>query len=286
MRQALSRPGNDESDIADLKRQAVSALDAGAFDEATLLLNVIRAKEREISERRRRAAEEGRADWLTGLQSEAETCALLARVALAQRDAAVANAQFEEGLRVLAPADARTRWLYAAQGAAALYDLGARAGLNEALAAATRLNRLALADAPRERVPFDWAATQNNLGVALWTLGQRESGTACLEEAVIAHRDALTERTRERVPLDWATTQNNLGTALSRLGERESGSARLEEAVTAHRNALTERTRERVPLDWATTQNNLGVALWTTMRTPARRRRLTKPSTRPGCMAG
>ena len=100
----------------------------------------------------------------------------------------------------------------------------------------------------RERVPLDWAMTQNNLGNALWRLGERESGTARLEEAVAAYREALQEYTRERVPLDWATTQNNLGNALWRLGERESGTARLEEAVAAYREALKEYTRERVPL--------------------------------------
>jgi hypothetical protein len=35
---------------------------------------------------------------------------------------------------------------------------------------------------PRERVPLDWAMTQNRLGIALWRLGERESGTARLEE--------------------------------------------------------------------------------------------------------
>ena len=115
----------------------------------------------------------------------------------------------------------------------------------------------------RERVPLDWATTQNNLGNALSRLGERESGTAQLEEAVAAYRAALEEKTRERVPLDWAATQNNLGNALSTLGERESGTARLEEAVAAYRAALEEWTRERVPLDWAGTQNNLGNALWT-----------------------
>ena len=75
----------------------------------------------------------------------------------------------------------------------------------------------------RERVPLDWATTQNNLGNALQALGERESGMARLEEAVVAYREALKERTRERVPLDWATTQNNLGNALAMLGERESG---------------------------------------------------------------
>ena len=114
---------------------------------------------------------------------------------------------------------------------------------------------------PRERVPVDWAMTQNNLANALLTLGQRESGTAKLEEAVAAYREALKERTRERVPLAWAMTQNNLANAFLTLGERESGTAKLEEAVAASREALKENTRERVPLAWATSLGSLGVTL-------------------------
>jgi tetratricopeptide (TPR) repeat protein len=144
----------------------------------------------------------------------------------------------------------------------ALQRLGERevgtARLEEAVAA----YRDALKERTRERVPLQWAMTQNNLGSALSTLGEREAGTARLEEAVDAFRDALKERTRERVPLQ-AMTQNNLGNALRTLGEREVGTARLEEAVAAYRDALKERTRERVPLDWAMTQNNLGTALQT-----------------------
>ena len=117
------------------------------------------------------------------------------------------------------------------------------------------------AGAHAERVPLDWAATQNNLGAALQRLGEREAGTERLEEAVAAYRAALLEYTQERVPLDWATIQNNLGAALRALGEREADTGRLEEAVAAYRAALLERTRERVPLDWAATQNNLGNVL-------------------------
>jgi hypothetical protein len=80
--------------------------------------------------------------------------------------------------------------------------------------------RDALLERTRERVPLQWATTQNNLGNALWRLGARESGTARLEEAVTASRDALLERTRERVPLQWATTQNNLKIALRLIEER------------------------------------------------------------------
>ncbi len=145
----------------------------------------------------------------------------------------------------------------------ALVTLGERESGTARLDEAVSAYRAALTERTRDRVPFDWAATQNNLGNALRTLGERESGTARLDEAVSAFRAALTEYTRDRVPLDWAGTQNNLGNALLRLGERESGTARLEEAVSAYRAALTEYTQERVPLDWAMTQNNLGLALRT-----------------------
>ncbi|MEX0284073.1 MAG: tetratricopeptide repeat protein [Paracoccaceae bacterium] len=141
----------------------------------------------------------------------------------------------------------------------ALWTLGQRESGTARLEQAVTAFRATLEEWTRDRVPLDWAGTQNNLGNALESLGERESGTARLEQAVTAYRAALQEQTQDRVPLDWATTQNNLGTALQSLGERTSSTARLEEAVTAYRAALEERTRDRVPLDWAGTQNNLGI---------------------------
>ncbi len=145
----------------------------------------------------------------------------------------------------------------------ALANLGQRetgtARLDEAVTAFTA----ALEKRTRDKVPLDWAMTQNNLGNALANLGQRETGTARLEQAVTAYKAALEEWTRDKVPLDWAMTQNNLGTALRTLGERETGTARLDDAVAAYKAALHERTRDKVPLDWAMTQMNLGNALLT-----------------------
>src|SRR5208337_457659 len=92
------------------------------------------------------------------------------------------------------------------------------ARLEEAVAAF----RAALEEWTRERVPLDWATTQNNLGTALKRLGERESGTARLEEAVAAYRVALEEYTRARVPLDWAMTQNNLGEAMTHIAHRRN----------------------------------------------------------------
>jgi tetratricopeptide (TPR) repeat protein len=90
----------------------------------------------------------------------------------------------------------------------------------------------------RERVPLNWAMTQNNLGNALASLGERESGTARLEQAVTAYEEALKERTRERVPLDWSMTQNNLGFVLATLGERQQANGQLEEASDVFQKSL------------------------------------------------
>jgi tetratricopeptide (TPR) repeat protein len=122
-------------------------------------------------------------------------------------------------------------------------------------------HRASLEERTRERVPLDWAVTQNNLGTALVALGRFEGGNSRLEEAVAAHRAALAERPRERVPLFWAFTQSKLGYALWILGMRERGTVRLEEAVTAYRASLEELPRERMPASWAITQRNLGVVL-------------------------
>jgi len=73
----------------------------------------------------------------------------------------------------------------------ALLVLGDQSGKNEPLREAVAAYREALKEQTRDRVPLDWARTQNNLGIALMRLGQRESGTGRLEEAVAAYREAL-----------------------------------------------------------------------------------------------
>ena len=70
------------------------------------------------------------------------------------------------------------------QQAAALFRQGDELGDNAALRQAIKMYGDALTERTRERVPLDWAMTQNNLGNALRTLGERQSGTARLEEAI------------------------------------------------------------------------------------------------------
>jgi len=62
-------------------------------------------------------------------------------------------------------------------------------------------------------VPFDWATTQNNLGLALWRLGKRESGTARLEEAVMTYGACLMI-TASAWPPEWVNNTNPSYSAL------------------------------------------------------------------------
>lgn len=135
----------------------------------------------------------------------------------------VAVAVAELALPICVGRDERGDWR--SRLASALSALGAREGGTERNGTerqeeAVIAFRAALEERTRERVPLDWAVTQNNLGAALSELGERESGTERLEEAVTAYRAALGERTRERVPLDWAKSQESLDRVVALLAKR------------------------------------------------------------------
>ncbi|TCO83823.1 tetratricopeptide repeat protein [Plasticicumulans lactativorans] len=241
--------------------QARDALVAGRYEEADRLLATAETADLAAARQAEQLAAQARDAAERRYIAAAATRAERGEVALGRIDYLAAAEHFRQAAKLVPAQRTDERADYLQRRAGGLYRQGDEFGDNGALLGAIGGYHELLALWPRERVPLDWAATQNNLGNALSALGERESGTARLEEAVVALRAALGEYTRERVPLDWAMTQNNLGNALQVLGERESGTARLEEALAALRAALGERTRERVPLDWAMTQNNLGAAL-------------------------
>ena len=132
--------------------------------------------------------------------------------------------------------------------------------------------RAALEEWTRERVPLDWARTQNNLGNALRALGrtgERHGAAGGGGRGLSCRAGGADPRAGAARLGDDAEQPRHRA---YELGERESGTARLEEAVAAYRAALEERTRERVPLDWAGTQNNLGSALCSSGSARAARR--------------
>jgi tetratricopeptide (TPR) repeat protein len=69
-------------------------------------------------------------------------------------------------------------------------------------------------------VPLDWAATQNNLGIALVNLGARESGIERLEEAVTTFRAAFEVFRDTRAGYYRRAIADNLHRALSALEAR------------------------------------------------------------------
>ena len=244
-----AQPGDDPK-IVTLKAEAQKAIAEGDLVKADALLADVEGEQRRALDRL--------------AVNAAETSARRGEISLARLRYAEAAKHFANaaGVFPLNSAYEDKRISYLQKEASALFQQGGEFGDNGALLSAIERYKRLVDLAPRERVPLDWARTQDGLGIALTTFGRRESGTAKLEEAVAPFREALKERTRERVPLDWAMTQTNLGIALFRLGERESGAAKLEEAIAAYREALKERTRERIPRDWAVAQNNLGIALF------------------------
>jgi tetratricopeptide (TPR) repeat protein len=247
--------------IANLAEEARQAIETGRYDEADSLLlreceaDIAAARQAEYIAQQAREAAERR--LLRVAQSE-EKRGDLAMTRLRYSDAAEHYAAAVGFVPAHLP-DRRNSLL--SRRANALFCHGCESGDNDALRHCVETFRVVLEGVPRERVPLQWAAIQNNLGNALWDLGKRESGTARLEEAVAAYRAALEVRTRDRAPLQWATTQMNLGNVLATLGKRECGTVCLGQAVAAYHAALQVMRRERTPLDWATTQNNLGSAL-------------------------
>src|SRR2546429_4412730 len=246
---ASAQPGDDPK-IVTLKGEAQKAIDAGELAKADALLADVETEQRRALDRL--------------AVNAAETSARRGEIALTRLRYAEAATHFANAAAVFPPNSAYEdkRIGYLRRETIALYRQGHELGDNDALRASIGRFKRLVEMTPRERVPLDWARTQDGLGIALTIFGRRESGTAMLEEAVATFREALKERTRERVPLDWAMTQTNLGAALFRLGERESATAKLEEAIAAYRQGLKERAGERAPLEWATTQRNLGNALF------------------------
>jgi tetratricopeptide (TPR) repeat protein len=133
---------------------------------------------------------------------------------------------------------------YGSGAALTLQTFGARESGTQRLNDAVTAYQNALLEFTRERVPLDWAMTQNNLGNALQELGARESGTQRLNDAVTAFQNALLERTRERVPPQWASSQYGLARVLAVLAIWQKSAVRMQEAIARMRDAADEYKRE------------------------------------------
>ncbi len=109
----------------------------------------------------------------------------------------------------------------------------------------------------REAFPIQWAATQNNLGIA-YSIRIRGNPAQNQETAIAAFENALQVHTREAFPKEWAMAQANLAKAYYRrgLGNRQQN---LEQAIHLYKEALKVFTREAFPKDLVIAQNHLSL---------------------------
>jgi len=172
---ASARPGDDPK-MAALRIDADKAIDAGKLVEADSLLADVEMEQSRGLERL--------------LVDAAETSAR-------RGDLALARLRYGEGAKYFANAAALLssksgyedkRISYLQKEASALYQQGDEFGDNDALLSAIELYHRLLHLMPRERVPLQWAATQNDLGNVLLAHGQRESGVAQLERSIAAKK--------------------------------------------------------------------------------------------------
>ena len=193
LRERLRAFESDDPEVQALREQAAEALERADHDAAREHLEAARQTVRAKREALRAALVEQ-------TREEARLVAEQGDVERARLAVAAAAALYDEATSLVAPLDADAAGAHLRQAADAWYEHGRDKGDNAALETSIARWRSLLEQTARDRVPLDWAGTQNNLGSALSTLGARESGTARLEQAVAAYRAALEEYTRERVP--------------------------------------------------------------------------------------
>ncbi|MBD2498653.1 CHAT domain-containing protein [Nostoc sp. FACHB-280] len=110
----------------------------------------------------------------------------------------------------------------------------------------------------QQAFPYEWAQTQNNLGLAYRYRIRGEQGQN-LEQAISCYQNSLKVYTFDNFPDEWARTQNNLASAY-RNRIRGEKAQNLEQAIACSQEALKVRTFDAFPYEWAVTQNILAGA--------------------------
>ena len=153
-------------------------------------------------------------------------------------------------------------------GAGRLYDEAASAGRDRACCARSSSTGGTRRSGRATAHPVDWAATQNNLGLALADQAGRTEGTAgaaLLAEAVAAYRAALEVRTPRGASGGLGDDAEQPRQSRSRTRPRGPTGRRARRCSPRRWRPIARRCEVRTeaahPVDWAMTQNNLGIAL-------------------------
>src|SRR5262249_12632276 len=154
-------------------RSAQQALDGGRLGEADALLDQAKEGElaalrqaRELKQKAQEAEDRHALNAAKLLASRGD----IAQTQLRYRDAAE---HFKQGASLVPSGHPDETADYLHRQAGALYRQGDERGDNEALKDSIATWQIVLRYRARDRVPIDWAMTQNNLGIALEALGER-----------------------------------------------------------------------------------------------------------------
>ena len=191
----------------DLIGRAAAAIKAGHLDDADQLVSQAEQAEIAAAHQAQQLAQQALAAADQRLLRAAHDRGVRGDIAMTGLHYLAAAQDFQAAVDLVPAGHPDEKGQLLSDEADALYRQGDERGDNAALLNSIATYRLALQEDKRDRVPRQWAWTQNGLGNALWALGRRESGTARLEEAVAVYRAALEELTRERAPPDWAMIQ-------------------------------------------------------------------------------
>jgi tetratricopeptide (TPR) repeat protein len=190
-KELLATINPDDPATKTLVDQAKAELDKGHPDAASALLQ--RAEEAELAAANQARALAQRATAVADAQQLRAAKAREGRgdVALTQLHYREAAEYFGAAASFVPVGFVEERESLLFRQAEALYRQGDEFGDNQALIDSISIWKRVLQRYPPESTSLNWAAAQNNLGIALFTLGERDGGTAHLDEAAAAFRAAL-----------------------------------------------------------------------------------------------
>jgi tetratricopeptide (TPR) repeat protein len=167
----------DNATARDLATQARAAIDAGQFEQARQLLRESTQAHLAAAQAAGQLREQAQAVEDAQMLGAASVTAVAAGVALTERKYQQSAELYGQAAEYVPPGHLDEQNGYLSGQADALYREGNERGDNDALHRAIEIFNQVLRRQARDRMPVQWSATQNNLGIALRTLGERENGS-------------------------------------------------------------------------------------------------------------
>lgn len=186
----LDRLGVLNSKDPSVKALIEAAIEAGDYDRADLLFQQADAADLAAGRRAQELAQQDQAAADKHFLNAAAARAGRGRISLIRLNYLEAAAHFKAASEIVPLSYPQVKGEYLRSQADALSTYGEQKGDNAALHQAITIYQEVLGILAHAQVPLDWAATQNNLGLALATLGERRHSSELLRQAEAAIQSA------------------------------------------------------------------------------------------------